>query len=471
MAAAVPAGKMDDALRKEIDLFVEENKERLIADIARLVAVPSVESAAQEGAPFGPGPRKALDTALEIARDLGLKTVDCEHYLGYAVVGEDREDYLASIVHVDVVPVGEGWESDPWTVIEKEGYLFGRGVMDDKGPAVIMLYALKYLQEKGIPLKYPFRAMMGANEESGMGDLEYYLEHYPEPLFCFSPDADFPLINGEKGIVHGLIRSACRMENILEIEGGHAVNAVPSLAKALVRAKELKPAPRVEAEKEGEGIWRLTAHGIGGHASMPAGTVSAIGELYDYILENKLASPAEEAFLRFAVKIPHAPDGNLVGVAADDGLFTPLTLVSGRVYAEDGHIVQSLDFRFPTNTNRELLLKNLQEVAGDLATVELDQAADPFYKDPDCAELRACMDAYNEVTGEQAKPFTIGGGTYARHFKNAVAFGPEHPERPYPSFAGSIHGANEAARISDMLEALKVYIVTLLNLEALEYPC
>ena len=460
---------MDEALRKEIDLFVEKNTESLKKDIARLVAVPSIEGEAAEGAPFGEGPRAALDKALEIARDLGLKTVDCEHHLGYAVIGEDSDKYLASICHVDVVPVGEGWDSDPWTVIEKEGYLIGRGVMDDKGPAVILLYALKFLQEKGVPLRYPFRAMMGANEETGMGDLEYYLEHYPEPLFCFSPDADFPLTNGEKGIVHGRIRSTCRMDKIVKIEGGHAVNAVPSLATAVVKAESLSPAERVETEELFKGLWKVTAHGVGGHASMPQGTVSAIGVLYDYLLANQVLSPEEEAFIRFAVQIPHAPDGSFVGCAADDGLFTPLTLVSGRVYEEDGHIVQSLDFRFPTNTNREALLTALREAAGSLAEVELGQAAEPFYKDPDCPELTACMAAYNEVTGEQAKPFTIGGGTYARHFKNAVAFGPEHPERPYPAFAGAIHGANEAARISDMLEALKVYIVTLLNLEELEY--
>ena len=180
---------IDENRLADIDRFIQAHQSDLVRDIARLVSIPSVEGPAAPDAPFGTESRRALDCALEIAAELGLDTVNCENKIGYATVGEDRgTGYLATITHVDVVPAGEGWTSDPFTLREQDGYLLGRGVMDDKGPSVLCLYALKYLHDSGLKLRYPVRALLGANEETGMRDIEHYLANYPAPLFCFSPD-------------------------------------------------------------------------------------------------------------------------------------------------------------------------------------------------------------------------------------------------------------------------------------------
>ena len=430
-----------------IDQFVCDNEEQILRDMARLVAIPSVESEAEEGAPFGRESRRALDCALEIAGELGLKTVNCENRLGYATIGEDDgRPYLATITHVDVVPAGDGWEADPFVLREKDGYLIGRGIMDDKGPSVLCLYALKYLQESGTKLRYPIRALLGSNEETGMEDVEHYIANYPLPVFCFSPDADFPLIHGEKGIYHGLLLSCCPQENILKIEGGVAPNAVPAGAAALVRAEGLRSVGRVTAEEKEPGLWHLSATGISGHASMPDGTVNAIAELVSYLLENDIPSAQERPYYEFLARLHSATDGSGVGLQSSDESFTPLTAVGGRISIEDERVCQTIDVRYGLTMSAEKIEAAL----------------------PDSPAVRACLDSYNEVTGENARSFTIGGGTYARHFPNAVAFGPEHPERPYPDFCGPIHGVNEAARKSDMLEALKVYIHALLRLESLD---
>ena len=472
---------MDERLNQSIDAFIEREEANIVRDIARLVAVNSVEdrAAANEDAPFGPGPKKALDEALAIARELGLGTRNCENRMGYASVGGDGDRYLATITHLDVVGAGDGWLADPFVMREREGFLIGRGVMDDKGPSVICLYALKYLKEAGIPLRYPVRALLGANEETGMGDLIHYNAHYPAPLFCFSPDADFPLINGEKGIYHAkMVSKPIENGNVRFIKGGFAPNAVPEKAEAKVfvpREKEalMEKTPAVEAAKEadeeGGSLWKLTAFGKGGHASMPQGTVNAIGLLLHYIMDRGLASEEEAAFYTFLLKAHDASDGSLLGIARDDGRFDPLTAVSGMIFQENGCFVASLDSRFPTNISGDEITAAVQKAAGDAAVIRAGRAADPFWKDPEEPELQACMKAYNEVTGEDAKPFSIGGGTYARHFPNAVAFGPEHPERPHPAFAGSIHGAEEAASKAELLESLKVYILALIDLEQLDY--
>ena len=180
---------MDQALNQKIDRFIEANKEQILADIAALVAIDSVEGQPQPGAPFGPGPKAALEKTLELAAGMGLATRNCEDYIGYAELpGADPEKYLAAICHVDVVPAGNGWSADPFQMRVQEGWMLGRGVADDKGPMVAVLYALKFLQEEGVSLRYPIRALVGDNEETGMEDVEYYLRNYPAPVFCFTPD-------------------------------------------------------------------------------------------------------------------------------------------------------------------------------------------------------------------------------------------------------------------------------------------
>ena len=461
---------MNEQLRRDLDLFVRENETAIFRDIARLVAIDSVEGKPEPGAPFGAGPKAALEKGLEIARELGLEAVNCADKIGYAQLGEGPEDrYLATITHLDVVPTGDGWEHDPFTMREREGWIIGRGVLDDKGPSVLCLYALKYLKERGVPLKYPVRALLGANEETGMGDVEYYLANYPAPLFCFSPDANFPLCNGEKGIYHGRIVFKLPLNRIREIKGGIVANAIPDKAEAVVEAEKLENAERVKVQELEPGLWRVSTTGLGGHASMPRGTVNAIGVLVDYLLAEGVGDENERRMLQLLQRLHSAWDGSGLGVQVDDGLFEPLTIIGGVIGTEDGRLFQTLDSRYPTNTSGAKIAAAVQALAGDLAEVTVDRDAEPFYMSLDNPAVQVCINAYNAVTGENAKPYTIGGGTYARDFPNAVSFGPEHPERPMPDFAGPIHGVDEAASKDYLLEALKVYILALIELEKLDF--
>ena len=461
---------IDESRLSDIKRFAETHERDIVRDIARLVRIPSVEGPAEPGAPFGIESRKAFDCALQIAEELGLDTVNCENKIGYATIGTDHgQGYLATITHVDVVPAGDGWSADPFTLREREGYLIGRGVMDDKGPSVLCLYALKYLKDSGLSLRYPVRALLGSNEETGMGDLEHYTANYPAPLFCFSPDADFPLIHGEKGIYHGRLISRHTPVNVLEMTGGVAPNAVPAKASALVRAETLHSTDAVSAEPAEPGLWRLSAVGISGHASMPEGTVNAIGRIVDYVLENNIPAAEELPYFRFLQKLHAATDGSGLGLQSADDCFTPLTAVGGKISTEDGVFTQTIDCRYGISTSGERITALLREAAGDAAEILVDADNVPFYLTLDNPAIQACIESYNLITGENARPFTIGGGTYARHFPNAAAFGPEHPERPSPDFAGPIHGIDEAARLSDFIEALKIYIVALLRLEALDF--
>ena len=235
----------DTELIAQARAYADEVWEDVVRDIDYLVQVQSVEDKphASVGKPFGPGPREALDRALQIARRLGLECHDCDGYVGYAELAGKSDRYLATIAHADIVPLGDGWTVDPLRVTRKDGYLLGRGVLDDKGPLVLSLYAAHFFvrraQADTEELPYTLRCIVGTNEETGMEDVEHYLRAFPEPAFCFTPDATFPLICGEKGRLFVEVASSEVKGDdarIVELEGGTVANAVPGSAHATVRA-------------------------------------------------------------------------------------------------------------------------------------------------------------------------------------------------------------------------------------------
>ena len=458
--------------REKIQKFIRDNEQAILRDLARLIAIPSTEGAPAPGAPFGPGPKAALDEALAISRELGLAAHDEQGYIGWAELpGQQPEKYLGVIGHLDVVPAGNGWEGDPFTLRQKEGWVIGRGVMDDKGPVLLCLYALKYLREQGKALRYPIRVLLGTNEESGMGELEYFKKNCQQPVFCFTPDAEFPVCNGEKGIFQGWLRSEKLEGRLLKFEGGVAMNAVPDAAAALVAApmSALPAMPYITLEADGpERTW-VRGNGISGHASIPAGTRNAIGLVVDCLLKSGLFHGKELDCLQALHKLHSATDGSGLGLAASDDRFTPLTLVGGMIELKDGVLSQSVDIRYPTSTSREKLEQGFAAAVGDCLHLTEVECEEPFYMSPDHPAVQTLIDTYNEVTGEGKPAFTIGGGTYARHFPLAVSFGPEHTDEPLPPFAGQIHGANEGADWRRMLEALEIYILSLQRLETLEF--
>ncbi len=450
---------MNDPRWASIDAFAEENRDNILRDITRLVAVPSVEGEAAPGAPFGPGPKAALAKALEIAEELGLSTCNADSYIGWAETGTiaDDQKFLATITHTDVVPEGNGW-------------LLGRGVADDKGPSILCLYALKYLKDSGVQLKYPVRALLGANEETNMHDVDYYAEHYPMPAFCFTPDAEFPVCNGEKGGFNGEIVSPKLDGIITAFEGGVAHNAVPDRASCTVQvaAGALVQTEGVTFEAGEGGSTIIRGWGKSGHAAMPEGTVNAISLIVDCLLKSGVCTPQEDAYLQVLHTLHASTDGSALGIAADDGLFDPLTIIGGTIEMKDGVIRQSFDCRYPTTTDPEKMTAIMTQVCGDAAHLEDLSSRVPFYIAADSPAIQTLITTYNDVTGEGKTPFTMGGGTYARHFPYAVSFGPEHTDLPLPEFAGPMHGANEGANFDKLIEALKIYILALLRLQEIE---
>lgn len=465
---------MEDVLAGEIDSYLEKNWESIVADIERVVRIESTEdlSAAKPGAPFGPGPRVALTEALDIARGMGFEVHDVDGYVGYADLPGESDTQIGIIGHVDVVPAGPGWTVEPFAVTRREGYLMGRGVIDDKGPIVTTLHAVKFWLDKGEKLPYTIRVIFGANEETGMHDVPYYRERFADPAFLFTPDAEFPVSYGEKGLYDATLTSK-RFEDgaIIDIEGGAAPNAVPGIAHAIVRAdaSTLPAAEGIVVTDAGEGTARIDAQGKAAHASLPHLGKSAIDLLVAYLLENDVCTADEKAFFELVRKLTSATDGSNLGIKTADEHFGELTVVGGTICMQDGRVKQTLDSRFPTSTTPEELTSTLAALASEAgADFEATRMVEPFLIDPESGYVQALLSAYNEATGEHAKPFTQGGGTYARKFSCAASFGPEMPWVEMPEWAGGMHGPDETVPEELLKKAFKIYALTIARLMELD---
>lgn len=474
----------DEELKSSVDSFVDEVWEDVVEDIRSLVKIRSVKdvSQAQEQKPYGPASYDALVEGLRIAERLGLEPHNCEGHVGYADLPGASERYIATIAHTDVVPEGLNWTVDPFDVTRREGYLLGRGVLDDKGPFILSLYTahfFKRLQDAtGEKLPYTLRCIVGNDEETNMSDMDYYLAHYPQPEFAFTPDADFPLICGEKGVFHGSFSSEAICggtgeSRIVEMDGGTVANAIPGRATAMVRAElsELPARDWLSIEACGEGLVKLTAQGKGGHASLPQGTINAIGLLADYLLECNLCSVQERSFLSLQHLLCSCGyDGEAMGVKTSDATFGPLTLIGGTVHTSEGRLIQTCDSRYPSTTTAEELTRAFATLAEDHSCIfDVDGAKEPFYIDPSSPEISTLLKTYDEYSGKHSQALVIGGGTYARKFKRACAFGPHEPGEPKPSWVGPEHGADEGISEKSLRQALKIYIVSIARLMKLEF--
>lgn len=475
---------MDDALQHEIDAYLDERWDDVIRDLDALVHIESVEDlgAASPGAPYGPGPRAALSKILDIAADMGLDAHDCEGHIGYADLPGARETQIGIIGHTDVVPAGPGWHFEPYAVTRKDGYLLGRGVADDKGPLIVALHAVAFWHDKGERLPYTIRVLFGANEETNMKDVAYYRAHHDDPTFLFTPDAEFPVSYGEAGICSGTLTSASIREGVIErIEGGVAVNAVPGLAQATLKAVDDMPvhegeqasygrvaARTIAVERDGSRI-AIRAQGKSAHASTPQLGENAIDVLAEYLLSTSCLSESEETFLQLVRKVTSCFDGSGLNVRTSDEHFGELTAVGGIVRQNGDRLELTIDFRYPTSISAGEIEDKVNEVAKKYgARFEMLHDKEPFLMDPNSDAVQALLAAYNETTGEQAEPFTMKGGTYARVFTTGVSFGPEKPWEQKPDWVGSMHGPDEGIREDLLKQAFSIYVRTIGRLMKLD---
>ena len=221
----------------QLNRHVAAMEEKLIACLQENLRIPSVQGPATPDAPYGPEVRQSLDHILKTAQDLGFRTENVDNHLGWCEYGEG-EEMIAVLGHLDVVPAGDGWTMDPYGGEISDGKIWGRGTTDDKGPTIASLFALAALRDSGLPIRKRIRLLFGCNEETGSADVKYYLAKGGEvPVMGFTPDGEYPVINGEKGIINVTFGADYSQEGelkLLSIHGGTAPNVVPAFATAKI---------------------------------------------------------------------------------------------------------------------------------------------------------------------------------------------------------------------------------------------
>lgn len=412
----------------------------ILRDLGAVVAIPSVAVPTDGPHPFGDDCARVLDKVVELAEGYGLKAKNVDYYAAHAEYGEGEGNAIV-MSHMDVVPAGEGWDTDPYTMVVKDGMAFGRGVADNKGAGIVALHCLRALKDAGVKGNRKLRVIFGSAEEIGMGDMPHYFSKEQHPDMGFTPDAEYGICHCEKGGINFTVTGKNDSQVIKSFKAGTVVNAVPSkaLCEVACSAEELeklqKAADGAEVKFEitpAAGGASILSIGRAAHASTPWNGVNAASHLIKLLYE--VFGEKAGTFFRFAYeKIGLSHDGAPMNVKLSDEPSGPLTFNLGLVDVDKGSCSLTVDIRYPATLDGGEISATLEKGVAPYAglTYTLLSNSVPLYLPKESQLVTLLSGAYKDVTGEECEIFSMGGGTYARQmFGKGVAFGPGFKDAP-----------------------------------------
>jgi succinyl-diaminopimelate desuccinylase len=419
--------------KREFEEYFDRHMEEILSDLGEIIAIESVADEESEVRPFGEGSARALKWGEDFMKKIGMTTKSFE---GYAVRGDfwaEGEPKLGILAHLDTVPASSGWSYPPFKLTVDGDNLYGRGTIDDKGPAVAVLWAAKAVRELGIPVKN-FRVIFGGDEEGGCKDMEYYesCESFPENVF--TPDGSFPVLNCEKGMVHLTFSTEFESGDLSEINGGTVINAIPDCCEVVYA-------------NDGE---RVCFEGKSAHGSRPENGVNAVTEF----LENYAVSGKNEKLKALGELFPHGEfNGKSCGLGFSDEVSGEMTCALTVLKTGGGRLRGGVDIRFPID-------RTLAEIKGIIvgrlegAGFEIDscEGMEPHYVDEGSDFVQTLLRVYEDVKGEEGYCIAEGGITYVHNTPGAVAFGAEFPEEE-----NNMHGDDEHISMETFRYNLNMY--------------
>lgn len=454
----------------KLEAILNSYREEMVQTLAELVRIPSVDGEALPGMPFGKECARALDYALDKAASFGFETFNDENYAGHAQYG-DGERTLGVLAHLDVVPEGSGWTLPPYEAIIRDGYMYGRGATDNKNSCVSCLYALRAIKEAGIPLRDRVRLIMGCNEEKGSADMAHYMKYVGMPDYGFSPDSGFPVCYAEKGIHRVELSAAFEGESMLiSAEAGQAVNVVPDVCTAQLRAGEGMKINLNEKAKKlgiaatvlcGNGMVTVQTHGRSSHGAWPGGGLNAASLMAQLLGDLPLGGAQKAVDMLNRNLGANDWDGGAMGIRMKDEPSGELTCNLGVLRMDEKGFTAQLDIRQPVTSDFDAVLSSIQAACAPFGVKARSiHLSDPLYVPKDSELVKTLMKVYKDITGRDDQPFSMGGGTYARSMHNAVAFGPSLPD----SKSGGAHQSDEHLYIEELFTAARIYAHTIVAL-------
>lgn len=471
---------------QEIREAAEYYREDIIDSLQKLISHKSTEGESEAGKPFGKHVDACLKEALKIGDMFGLKTKNIDGYAGTIEIGRGKE-MLGILCHLDVVPAGDDWSYPPFEGVVEDGKLYGRGTLDNKGPAVGVIYALKIVKELDINLNRRVRLILGTNEESGFAGINYYINNEELPEIAFSPDAVFPVIHAEKGILIFDLKtdlSGTKKENdsgklkLISLEGGNAPNMVPDRCKAKIEGDYKYLRQKVDGYNEshdgelelnrGDNYFHLVYHGVSAHGSKPQDGKNAVSHLINFLVDLELEDNSLSSFCdSYQELIGLDYFGKNIGCDMEDEVSGKLVFNVGKIKADNSKAEVKVNIRYPVKKDAGLVYSSIEkEIAKHNWSLKKDMHKEPLFVEKNDPLVSSLMEVYHKATGEECEPIAIGGGTYARAVPKGVAFGPLFPGEPELA-----HQKDEYIKIDDLIENVIIYagaIIALASNDELE---
>lgn len=459
--------------KRKIREYINFHKSEIVETLKALIRISSVRGEASPDAPYGKACAEALEFCKELYRTNGF---ECEldrdggYLLSY--LGNGEKD-IGIFAHSDVVPAGEGWTyTSPFDPKDVDGFIVGRGSMDDKAGVLISLYAAKVIKELGIPFNSRLVMFTGSNEESGMGDIKSYLSKHKAPDFSIVPDTAFPLYRGNKGRIRFSLKSKHPLPEGVTISGGpgatvigNAEASLPYSEKLFASLSELNN-ERLSAENE-SGRITLKAVGIPKHSALPEGSLSAAKILCEGLLATEFCF--DKSIIEHLLAMSSSHYGEFFGIEAEDCEFGKLTCVLTKISTDsDGVIIADFNIRYGDSVTCEQIISKIKKKAEKIGFA-LSPNVDFSYPHalPDSNKfVRALSEVIKEYTGEDSvKTYVNAGGTYRQYLKNAVETGTSlwGPKRFMPAGHGGVHQPDECISVEGLLNAIELTTLMLLE--------
>ncbi|MCP3741093.1 dipeptidase PepV [Rossellomorea sp. BNER] len=460
---------------------VEKRKEDLLSDLQAFLQIKSVldEENTSDQAPLGEGVKQALDYLLELGKKDGFQPKDVDGFAGHLEFGQG-EDLIGILCHVDVVPEGDGWSVDPFGGEIKDGKIYARGAIDDKGPTMAAYYAMKIVKELGLPLEKRIRMIIGTDEESDWRCVEHYFKNEEMPTMGFAPDADFPIIYAEKGIADFDLVSTKKMDNhqspvakIVGFQSGRRYNMVPDFAKAQLSVREghtkliqifeefIKNQELQGRYYVDNGIVTFELEGVSAHGMEPNNGKNAGLYLAKFLTSISIDVQAKSYFTLVVDHFFGDSRGKSLGVAYEDDITGELTINVGKLsYDNENGGMLGLNMRYPVTFELNEAIEKIKSLANENGyKVQNFSDSSPHHVSADAPLVKTLQKVYEEQTGEEAGLISIGGGTYARSLSSGVAFGALFPGRE-----DIAHQKDEYMYIEDLLKATAIYAQAIFEL-------